>query len=68
MRLRGALLQEGPQGIWLGDVPSNLSYAKDPSRNVTMKFLIPWSRIVAIGILDAHAMKLGFAAEAPKED
>ncbi len=68
MRVRGAIVIEDFQGIWLGDVPSTLIHTKDAARKVVMRFLIPWNQIVAIGIIDHPAMKPGFAAEAPSND
>jgi hypothetical protein len=63
VRVRGPLVSEDHQGIWLSDVPSTLVHAKEPSRKVMMRFLIPWSQIVAIGIIDDAGMKVGFGAE-----
>ena len=69
MCVRGPLIGEDLQGIWIGDVPTNVVHAKDTSRKVMMKFLIPWRQIIAIGIIDdPGSMKLGFTAETLREE
>ena len=52
-RVRGPVVRADSQGLWLGEAPSTLVRAKDKSRApVPMEILIPWSRMVAVGIID----------------
>jgi hypothetical protein len=49
-------------GIWLGEVPANLTRAKGGS-HVMMSLLIPWDQIVGMGALEeSSGLKPGFAA------
>jgi hypothetical protein len=63
-RVRGPLVNQDIHGIWIGEVPSNLIHLKKPGQPVFMKLFVPWSHIVALGVIDDPAQqKAGFAAE-----
>ena len=62
VRLLGPLVNQDANGIWLGDVPANLTRAKGGS-HVMMSLFIPWHEIVAVGAIDeSSGLKPGFAA------
>ena len=62
VRLLGPLVNQDAAGIWLGDVPANLTRAKGGA-HVMMSLLIPWHQIVAVGAIDeSSGLKPGFAA------
>lgn len=62
VRLLGPLVNQDAAGIWLGDVPANLTRAKGGS-HVMMSLLIPWEQIVAVGAIEeSSGLKPGFAA------
>jgi len=62
VRLLGPLVNQDAAGIWLGEVPANLTRAKGGS-HVMMSLLIPWDQIVAVGALEeSSGLKPGFAA------
>jgi hypothetical protein len=62
VRLLGPLVSQDAAGIWLGDVPANLTRAKGGS-HVMMSLLIPWHQIVALGAIEeSSGLKPGFAA------
>ena len=62
VRLLGPLVNQDAAGIWLGEVPGNLTRAKGGS-HVMMSLLIPWHQIVAVGsIEESSGLKPGFAA------
>ncbi len=62
VRLLGPLVNQDAAGIWLGDVPANLTREKGGS-HVTMSLLIPWDQIIALGAIDeSSGVKPGFAA------
>ena len=62
VRLLGPLVNQDAAGIWLGEVPANLTQAKRGSQ-VMMSLLIPWHEIVAMGVIEESAgLKPGFAA------
>ena len=62
VRLLGPLVNQDAAGIWLGDVPANLTRAKGGS-HVMMALLIPWEQIVAVGAIEeSSGLKPGFAA------
>jgi hypothetical protein len=64
VRLLGPLVGQDAAGIWLGDVPANLTRAKGGS-HVMMSLLIPWEQIVAVGAIEeSSGVKPGFAAMA----
>jgi hypothetical protein len=60
-RLRGPLVAQDFQGIWLAEAPSNLVRAKDKSSPVLAQILIPWNQVVALAIIDDPTrLKPGF--------
>ena len=62
VRLLGPLVSQDAAGIWLGDVPANLTRAKGGS-HVMMSLLIPWNQIIALGAIEeSSGLKPGFAA------
>ena len=62
VRLLGPLVSQDAAGIWLGEVPANLTRAKGGS-HVMMSLLIPWEQIIALGsIEESNGLKPGFAA------
>jgi hypothetical protein len=62
VRLLGPLVNQDAAGIWLGEVPANLTRAKGGS-HVMMSLLIPWDQIVAVGAIEeSSGLKPGFAA------
>lgn len=62
VRLLGPLVNQDTAGIWLGEVPANLTRAKGGS-HVMMTLLIPWHQIVALGAIEeSSGLKPGFAA------
>jgi hypothetical protein len=62
VRLLGPLVNQDAAGIWLGEVPANLTRAKSGS-HVMMSLLIPWHQIVAVGAIEeSSGLKPGFAA------
>ena len=62
VRLLGPLVNQDAAGIWLGEVPANLTRAKGGS-HVMMSLLIPWDQIVALGAIEeSSGLKPGFAA------
>ena len=62
VRLLGPLVKQDAAGIWLGDVPANLTRAKGGSP-VMMSLLIPWHQIVALGAIEeSSGLRPGFAA------
>jgi hypothetical protein len=63
VRLLGPLVSQDAAGIWLGDVPANLTRPKSGSP-VMMSLLIPWEQIVALGAIEeSSGVKPGFAVE-----
>ena len=62
VRLLGPLVSQDAAGIWLGEVPANLTRAKGGS-HVMMSLLIPWEQIIALGAIEeSNGLKPGFAA------
>jgi hypothetical protein len=62
VRLLGPLVSQDAAGIWLGDVPANLTRAKGGA-HVMMSLLIPWEQIVAVGAIEeSSGVRPGFAA------
>lgn len=62
VRLLGPLVNQDAAGIWLGEVPANLTRPKGGS-HVMMSLLIPWEQIIALGSIDeSSGLKPGFAA------
>ena len=62
VRLLGPLVNQDAAGIWLGEVPANLTRAKGGS-HLMMSLLIPWDQIIAVGALEeSTGLKPGFAA------
>lgn len=62
VRLLGPLVNQDAAGIWLGEVPANLTRAKGGA-HVMMSLLIPWHQIVAVGAIEeSSGLKPGFAA------
>jgi hypothetical protein len=62
VRLLGPLVSQDAAGIWLGEVPANLTQSKRGSQ-VMMSLLIPWHEIVAMGLIEeSTGLKAGFAA------
>jgi hypothetical protein len=62
VRLLGPLVNQDAAGIWLGEVPANLTRAKGGA-HVMMSLLIPWEQIIALGAIDeSSGLKPGFAA------
>ena len=51
VRLLGPLVGQDAAGIWLGEVPANLTRPRGGSR-VLMSLLIPWEQIVALGAIE----------------
>jgi len=67
VRLLGPLVSQDAAGIWLGEVPANLTRAKGGA-HVMMSLLIPWDQIIALGAIEeSSGLKPGFAA-LPVED
>ena len=63
VRLLGPLVGQDAAGIWLGDVPANLTRPRSGSP-VMMSLLIPWEHIVALGAIEeSSGVKPGFAVE-----
>ena len=61
VRLLGPLVSQDAAGIWLGDVPANLTRAKGGA-HVMMSLLIPWEQIIALGAIEeSSGLKPGFA-------
>jgi|SRR6476469_4576462 hypothetical protein len=64
VRLLGPLVSQDAAGIWLGDVPANLTRSKGGA-HVMMSLLIPWEQIIALGsIEESSGVKPGFAVVA----
>jgi hypothetical protein len=62
VRLLGPLVSQDAAGIWLGEVPANLTRPKGGS-HVMMSLLIPWEQIIALGAIEeSSGLKPGFAA------
>jgi hypothetical protein len=62
VRLLGPLVNQDAAGIWLGDVPANLTQPRGGA-HVMMSLLIPWEQIVAVGAIEESSrLKPGFAA------
>jgi hypothetical protein len=62
VRLLGPLVSQDAAGIWLGEVPANLTRGKS-GVHVMMSLLIPWEQIVAVGAIEeSSGVKPGFAA------
>lgn len=62
VRLLGPLVNQDAAGIWLGEVPANLTRTKGGS-HVMMSLLIPWEQIIALGAIEeSKGLKPGFAA------
>ncbi len=62
VRLLGPLVSQDAAGIWLGEVPANLTQPKRGPQ-VMMSLLIPWHEIVAMGVIEeSTGLKPGFAA------
>ena len=60
-RVRGPLVGQDFQGIWIGDAPSNLQRAKDGSP-LFVHILIPWGQVLALAVIDEPAgIRPGFA-------
>lgn len=67
VRLLGPLVNQDAAGIWLGDVPANVTRSNGGA-HVMMSLLIPWGQIIALGAIDeSSGLKPGFAA-LPVED
>jgi hypothetical protein len=61
VRLLGPLVSQDAAGIWLGDVPANLTRARGGA-HVMMSLLIPWEQIIALGAIEESSVsKPGFA-------
>ena len=61
VRLLGPLVGQDAAGIWLGEVPANLTRAKGGT-HVMMSLLIPWEQIIALGAIEeSSGVKPGFA-------
>ena len=61
VRLLGPLVSQDAAGIWLGEVPANLTRPKGAP--VMMSLLIPWEQIVALGAIEeSSGVRPGFAA------
>jgi hypothetical protein len=57
----GPLVNQDAAGIWLGEVPANLTRPK--GAQVMMSLLIPWEQIVGLGAIEeSSGLKPGFAA------
>lgn len=64
VRLLGPLVSQDAAGIWLGDVPANLTRSKGGA-HVMMSLLIPWEQIIALGAIEeSSGVKPGFAVVA----
>jgi hypothetical protein len=62
VRLLGPLVSQDAAGIWLGDVPANLTRPKGGT-HVMMSLLIPWEQIIALGAIEeSNGLRPGFAA------
>ena len=62
VRLLGPLVNQDAAGIWLGEVPANLTRAKGGA-HVMMSLLIPWEQVIALGAIEeSSGLKPGFAA------
>jgi hypothetical protein len=62
VRLLGPLVNQDAAGIWLGEVPANLTRSKGGS-HVMMSLLIPWDQVIALGAIEeSSGLKPGFAA------
>jgi hypothetical protein len=62
VRLLGPLVSQDAAGIWLGEVPANLTRPRGGS-HVMMSLLIPWEQIIALGAIEeSSGLKPGFAA------
>jgi hypothetical protein len=62
VRLLGPLVNQDAAGIWLGEVPANLTRSKGGS-HVMMSLLIPWDQVIALGAIEEFSgLKPGFAA------
>ena len=62
VRLLGPLVNQDAAGIWLGEVPANLTRSKGGS-HVMMSLLIPWDQVIALGAIEeSSGVKPGFAA------
>lgn len=62
VRLLGPLVSQDAAGIWLGEVPANLTRARGGA-HVMMSLLIPWEQIIALGAIEeSNGLKPGFAA------
>jgi hypothetical protein len=62
VRLLGPFVSQDAAGIWLGQVPANLTRTKSGS-HVMMSLLIPWEQIIALGAIEeSRGLKPGFAA------
>src|SRR4026209_354905 len=67
VRLLGPLVSQDAAGIWLGEVPANLTRAKGGA-HVMMSLLIPWEQIIALGAIEeSNGVKPGFAAVAVED-
>lgn len=67
VRLLGPLVSQDAAGIWLGDVPANLTRSKGGA-HVMMSLLIPWEQIIALGAIEeSSGVKPGFAVVAADE-
>jgi hypothetical protein len=62
VRLLGPFVSQDAAGVWLGEVPANLTQSKRGAQ-VMMSLLIPWQEIVAMGLIEeSTGVKPGFAA------
>ena len=62
VRLLGPLVGQDAAGIWLGEVPANLTRPRGGS-HVLMSLWIPWDQIIALGAIEeSSGLKPGFAA------
>ena len=67
VRLLGPLVSQDAAGIWLGDVPANLTRARGGA-HVMMSLLIPWEQIIALGAIEESSVsKPGFAVVSVEE-
>jgi hypothetical protein len=67
VRLLGPLVSQDAAGIWLGEVPANLTRAKGGA-HVMMSLLIPWEQIIALGAIEeSNGVKPGFATLAVED-
>jgi hypothetical protein len=61
VRLLGPLVSQDAAGIWLGDVPANLTRPKSGA-HLMMSLLIPWEQVIALGAIEeSSGLKPGFA-------